>query len=268
MFGIGIGARPYKLGVNYTPLAIDYFARVADNGDFSLTAPQKAAINTKILALVAIGATPTNVDRLFADKYCYTAIQALTPWIWNGVGTGLATAVGSPDFTAGIGWTHNGSSYINTKFNPFADGVRWQLDNAGFYFGGILDYTLMGGRMIAGSNLTSNYLELGYFSGGDLMTIFNSGVTENTVETGIVSNILSWQLKRTSSTVIKSKLNGGTENTISQNSSSVVDNVISVSGQYRGSVTLYLLPNTSVVHFTCFGNSTLDIDLIETALAS
>lgn len=262
---IGIGVNRAR-GAQYNSLAADYFARVLSNGDSSLTNSQKDSLNIKFNALTTGGFNQSNIDRLFADKYCYTAIQALTPWIWNGVGTGLATAVGSPTFTAGVGFTHNGSSYINTQFNPSTNGVAYTLADAGWYHGIISTYT-SGEHIIGGAqdNISPRFeSRIGdRFSGAYYWSINGS----NYASFSDTTTISSLQLK-ISRGVQSIKTDNNTHPTNFSNADHM-GNIIFFRAAYNFNGTAILpMENGCIDSWLCLGNSTLDKDQIITALAS
>jgi len=269
---MGASTTTYTWDMTYFQLATNYFGRVIGNGDSSMTGVQRSVLYPKFKAIVAIGATPTNVDRLFADKYSYTAIQALTPWIWNGVGFGLATAVGSPTFTAGVGFTHNGSSYINTQFNPWANGRAYTLTDAGWYHGIISTFT--GGEHVMGGGIDDVW-QVGFESrigdrlDGVLYWSINSFIDSNFSDTSTISNL-------------QVKIYGGvqsikTDNNVHPTLSTNADDLgnldffraaINLSTESFGPTPFGQMENGCVDSWLCIGNSILDKDLIETALAS
>lgn len=251
----------------YNPLAQDYFDRVVANGDSSLTSGQKSIINAKFEALIAAGITSSHVDRLFADKYCYTEIQALTPWIWNGVGTGLATVAGSPTFTAGIGWTHNGSSYIDMQFNPAIDNSVFTLDDNGIYHAISLrepvgaEYWITTGSIEVGNKRIYGFEY--YAPPSNIYFSNNCGETDaGFMQSGTISN---YQQKRTTNLETYLKINGGT-NYLTYVFSVAIPNL----NVYRGAAngTTPKVPTGTVDEWICYGDSTLDKDIIATALAT
>lgn len=255
----------------YNDDAADYFARVSANGDNTLTPAQKAAINTKFIALAAQGLNNSTVDRLWCDECCYTEIQALTAWLWNGIGTDLATAVNSPTFTAGIGWTFNGSSYLRSGWIPSTGGNKYTLNNASiiwkafgianavnYFIHGIYDgvnQVLVGQRGTAGS---SNFF---YYR-------LNSNAASNTY------GVAEW----TNETIFKAIRNGSNTSGIEYDSNTYTNNACASNGVptielYIGAMnnqgTADLIANAGTgIGYYAIGDSTLNKDTIDTALAT
>ncbi len=262
----GASTTTYTWDMTYFQLATNYFGRVIANGDSSITGAQRTIFYPKFKAFVAIGATTSNVDRLFADKYCYTATQALTPWIWNGVGTGLATAVGSPTFTAGVGFTHNGSSYINTQFNPSTNGVAYTLADAGWYHG------------IISTNTTGEHIIGGAYD--SLIPRFESRIADRFAGTLYWSiNAADYLSFSDTSTIssIQVKISGGVQSIKTDNNTHPISGYnadhlgnfvfFRAAFNYNGTA-LGQMEAGCIDSWLCLGNSTLDKDKIITALAS
>ena len=264
MFFIGVGVNR-QFSNPYDPLAVDYFNRVVANGDTSLTPSQQNALNNKFIALRNAGYGTSNIDRLFAEQYCYTAIQALTPFIWNGLGNGLGVAVGSPTFTAGVGWTHNGSSYINTNYNPSINGSNYVLNNAGIYFNGNIDTSKAFGQFISGASDGTNII---YFNYSVSSNIFFGINTLSYNYSNTISSVTSVQDRRISSTQDKSIINSTSEHTQSANSSSIPNYNLYYGAVNAANIAQYSLANNAVTNFICYGNSSLDKSVLASALAS
>ena len=260
--GININMGYYNM---FNPLSIDYFDRVINNGDISMTYPQMLSYNNKINALQkTYGYDNTNMDRLFAEMYSYTTIQALTPLIWNGIGTGLAVAIGSPSLVYGTGWVHNGSSYINTKFNPSVSGTSYTLNNAGIYSNFNVDTTNPSQQMVLGSSDLTNIIYNIYCTSSNIYSCIN-GISYNYINT--IGTITSFQLKRINATTIKAKLNSLTESTSAQNSSNIPNIEVYYGAANINGVATFFIRNLGSTGFVVLGNNTLDKNNIATALA-
>jgi hypothetical protein len=91
----------------------------------SVSAGRQNTVNNLVVGLKADNIF-TKLDRLwlFAAENTQSALVDLK-------GLATATAVTSPTFTIDRGYTGNGtSSYINTNFNPVANGVNYIIDSA------------------------------------------------------------------------------------------------------------------------------------------
>jgi hypothetical protein len=111
-------------GVGTDADATSWAAAVVGAGG-TVSAARLALVSNLIISLKAQGLW-TKIDRLwlFAAENNQSARVDL-------VGRVTATVVNSPTFTADRGYAGNGtSSYINTGYNPFSNGVAWQLNSA------------------------------------------------------------------------------------------------------------------------------------------
>lgn len=123
--GIGIGLTINKGIRGINPDAQAYFDRVALEGG-TLTALEMSRINTFVNSI-----TLSLFDRLFIHGLQNQIAARIS--LANAATAPLLTEVNSPTFTAGKGYSGNGTTqYINLNYNPFNDGVNFQLNDACF----------------------------------------------------------------------------------------------------------------------------------------
>ena len=260
---MGASTTTYTWDMTFFNLATNYFSRVIANGDSSITSTQRSFFYTKFKSLVSIGVTPSNVDRLWCDKYCYTPTQALTAWIWNRIGTDLATAFGSPTFTTGVGWTHTGTSYISPNYTPSTDSSNFKLNNAGIYHS-------------VSVNIVSP-LSVSLFSsyGTDLLYIMPyAGATcyirlngANMGQDYFDINLNNYQVKITTSSTGSVKFNGFENNFTGLTTSNLQSLAPYRCARNLAGTADIIAPINTIDKWLCLANSSLDKDLIETALA-
>jgi len=89
-----------------------------------------ANMNTLVEADVADGLWAKYDARYITAVHTNANGEAQTNW--KNPGTYDLTLVNAPAFVAFEGFTGDGSSYTDTNFNPFSDGVNYTQDDAGF----------------------------------------------------------------------------------------------------------------------------------------
>ena len=258
----GASTTTYTWDMTYFQLATNYFGRVIANGDSSITGAQRTIFYPKFKALVALGISNATVDRFWCDQYTYSAIQAATAWFWNGIGTDLATIVGSLTYGGwGVGWVKTAGAYINTNFTALTDSLHFTLNKAGIYHG--VHFISSGIDTIA----------CGAYDGGAAQTYaidyspgsINAGMNGGAVTIKSYSNpITNYHTKRSDSTKIKFKSNSDTENIVSSSSTGLCDIHF-----YRGCANLfnstaaYYIPNGSYDQWLLIADDSFDSTLIE-----
>lgn len=129
MAGIGIGASRFLKktaigGVAYGPYTTAFQSTVVSRGG-SLTTNELTYLNTFETSL---GSDITEFDRLWIHGLS-NSVAARTSFV--NPNSAICTAINSPTFTPGIGYTGDGvSSYLNSNYNPLTQGVKYQLNNA------------------------------------------------------------------------------------------------------------------------------------------
>lgn len=129
MPGIGIGIslmlRRYRAG--YGAYTTAWYTQVLANGG-TATATELSALTT---FETAVGADMAEFDRL-GIMGLQNSIAARTSFA-NPTST-MLTLVNSPIFTAGLGFTPNGTtSYLNTNYNPNTGGVKYTLNSSSIF---------------------------------------------------------------------------------------------------------------------------------------
>jgi hypothetical protein len=112
-------------GGGYTDIMTDYITRVTTEGG-TLTDDEKTAIN-----LLTENADIAEFDRLWVHGL-QNEIAARTSVV-NALTADLITNVNSTTFTAGEGFTGNGTTmYLDTNYSAFSDGVNYTKNSISF----------------------------------------------------------------------------------------------------------------------------------------
>ena len=244
--GIGID-RTQPSGASYTPLAVDYFARVLTNFSETISDADKANWNTYILARISMGVN-SHAD-LFAHhaaSVCTSANQSRTSLFGNYVATPIGMTNGA--WSNGVGWTLNGSSYLSWNYNPFtlsATTGKYKLNDSGVYQ--ILNFL----------NPTVEYVTCNYGGSYGLakdtshyyygMNEWNSSVTYSP---SVLTNYQNKGLASSSTYRINGTLSGTLGAPISVGNGNLLEGCY-VSGTFPGST-------GSTLKGICFGDSNLD----------
>jgi hypothetical protein len=125
-------ASAWSATISFTTIAnffeTETFALIAEM-DPAPSEVRKSAINTLIRTLKD-DSIWDELDRLWVMK-AHDAQAAKLDWKNPATSAYALTEVGSPTFTADVGYTGNGSSsYLNTNFNPSTDGVQFTQNGA------------------------------------------------------------------------------------------------------------------------------------------
>lgn len=247
--------------LTYTTQTQSWFSRCITNGDtYTWTLTTKDLKNTQFLGFIAGNAL--NADKGFVDKYTYTTTQALTPWFWNGVGIQMATAMGSPSFGGyGIGWTHNGSSYIELNFTPSTQGVHYTQNNAGVYF----EIIAASQTAVAFAELTSGVggEELIFYTDGHINTQINA-MTSYTSSAGVFTfPLLTGHTRRIASNSNQYKVNAFAVTTTIV-SVALTANSMEFGARYlNGSAGNTKVINGTITKMIFIGDSSMDIDILK-----
>lgn len=122
---LGGGLSPSAGAPAFDPAATAFFAAVVSAGG-SVSAGRKTLYNNFYLSLRAISPTLSMWDRLWI-----LAAENQQAMLIDLIGLQTATLVNAPTVTVDRGVTSNGStSYVNTNYNPVANGVSYTRDAA------------------------------------------------------------------------------------------------------------------------------------------
>jgi hypothetical protein len=132
MFGVGVGVR---VG-GFTPVSsggggfdADYQAvlNYATTQGYTLPSAGQQTLQNQLVVDLKAGGVWSKLDTFAVFATDGNSNFALIDW----KRLSQYTAVNSPTFTTNVGFTGNGtSSYVNTNWNPFLQGVNYQLNNA------------------------------------------------------------------------------------------------------------------------------------------
>jgi hypothetical protein len=137
-------------GASYTAIMQNYLTRLAAEGG-SLTNAEKGYLNT-----LTLNPDITEFDRLWVHGLSNQIAARIS--LVNALTADLITNVNSTTFTAGQGFTGNGTTmYLDTNYNPVVDGVKYLQDSSSFgsYFKTPLQSGKLQGVLIG---LTGSYI--------------------------------------------------------------------------------------------------------------
>jgi len=251
----------------YTILAADFFARVKINngGVDPLSNVNKSGYNTYTFIPLTSGSYGATVDDMysFAHPNASVEIAARTSILGNF----LAIPFGSPTWSTGIGYTHNGTSYIDWGFNPAVSGVAYTLNKCGIYHSislihptGSAEYFTAGCNDTIGQIVTlDRYQNSVYFS-------LNSKPEATPITIGSV-DISNYQIKRSTSLAIKFKNDNAAEQTQTLGAvATTIPNMNIFSGAWNNSGAAMNVPSGSIEKCLTIGDDSMDKDTLQAIL--
>jgi len=202
----------------FLPAAQTYFDQVVTNGG-SLTNNEKTYINTFIGAL---GTDFTEFDRLWIHGLG-NSVAARTS-LANPTST-MITAVNSPTFTANQGYNGNGTSYLNSNYNPVTNGVKFTQNNASMFIYSLTNLSNVSFDIGQTSATTKSFLITRYTDGNSYYPLnVNSGLGS---PGGAVANSLSlYSIIRTASNLQRLYKAGALVVTSTTTSAALINNNI------------------------------------------
>ena len=174
----------------------DYLTRLAAEGG-SLTAPEIVALN-----LLTQNADIGEFDRLWIHGLSNQIAARIS--LVNALTADLITNVNSTTFTAGQGFTGNGTTmYLDTNYNPSIQGVKYTLNSASF--GAYSNTNINDNKTLIGTSSAAGYSFIySRYLGNALFAC--QQITDSSVATGTDSGFYASQ--RISNTTIEGYKNG------------------------------------------------------------